>query len=130
MMRFYGEALQNGRLPLWNELDGLGSPVHAMGQIGNLYPLRLLFYRFTRADSAYVTSMVLHYALAAWFAYLCARGFRLSYPASALAAVAFMGQGFFVVNLQRPWSYTAGCWLPLAVLACWRWLGAGSWGWW
>ena len=130
IMNFYGEALQSGRLPLWNELDGLGSPVHAMGQIGNLYPLRLLFYRFTRADSAYVTNMVLHYALAAWFAYLCARGFRLSYPASTLAAVAFMGQGFFVVNLQRPWSYTAGCWLPLAVLACWRWFGAGSWGWW
>ena len=129
-MRFYGQALQNGRLPLWNEQDGLGSPVHAMGQIGNLYPFRLLFYRFCRADNAYVTNMVLHYALAAWFAYLCARGFGLSHPASMLAAVAFMGQGFFVVNLQRPWSYTAGCWLPLAVLASWRWLKHGSWSWW
>ena len=129
-MQFYGHALQEGRLPLWNEQDGLGSPIHATGQIGNLYPFRLLFYRFCRADNAYVANMVLHYAFAAWFAYLCARGFGLSHPASILVAVTFMGQGFFVVNLSRPWSYTAGCWLPLAVLASWRWIQYGSWSWW
>ena len=129
-MRFYGRALQSGRLPLWNEQDGLGNPLHAMGQTGNLYPFRLLFYRFCRPDNAYVINMILHHALAAWFAYLCARGFGLSQSASLLAAVVFMGQGFFVVNLQRPWSYTAGCWLPLAVLGAWRWLKHGAWTWW
>ena len=129
-MQFYGEALHRDRLPLWNEQDGLGTPIHASGQLGVLYPLRLLLYRVLNSDDAYAASMVLHHALAAWFAYLCARGFGLSQRGAMLTAVAFMGQGFFVVNLSRPWSYTAGCWLPLAVLATWRWIEHRSWTWW
>lgn len=129
LMVAYGDALKAGRLPLWNELDGFGSPLLAEGQIGVLYPPHLVLYRLLDARTAYSVSMVFHFWLAAWFAYLCGRGFQLGHTAAALSALIFVGQGFYVVHLAQPWSYTAGCWLPLAVLACRHWMAEGRWRW-
>ncbi len=128
-MTYYDSALRHGRLPLWNEQSGFGVPVLAEGQIGALYPLHLLLYGLFDAHDAYANSMVLHFVLAGWFAYLCARGFQLNRWASILTAVVFIGQGFFIGHQSQQWSYTTGCWLPLAVLAVWRWLNDGAWYW-
>ena len=122
LMTYYGEALHQGRIPLWNERWGLGVPGLAESQMGVFYPPHLLLYRLMSAMDAYSVSLVLHFLLAAWFAYACARGFELGRWGAFLAALVFTGQGFFIVQLPCQWSYTTGCWLPLAVLATWRWL--------
>lgn len=128
-MAAYGQSLKAGRLPVWNDRDGFGAPLLAEGQIGVLYPPHLVLFRLLDADNAYTASMLIHFWLAAWFAYLCARGFQLRQGASALAALVYAGQGFFIVHLSQPWSYAGGCWLPLAVLAGRRWTQDGRWRW-
>ncbi len=125
-LSYYDRSLGQGRLPLWNEQSDFGAPALGEGQIGQFYPLHLMLHSLFDTWSAIAASMVLHFVLAAWFAFLCARGFGASRPASTLTAVVFIGQGFFVSHLDQPWSYTAGSWLPLAVLAAWRWLDQGS----
>ena len=128
-MTYYQNALSEGRYPLWNEQVGFGIPILAEGQIGILYPVNLLLYQVLEAQDAYLAGMLVHFVLAGWFAFLCARGFRLGPAGSMLAAVVFIGQGFFVGHLEHQWSYQAGCWLPLAVWATWKWMETEDWGW-
>ncbi|MBQ16196.1 MAG: hypothetical protein CMJ65_03625 [Planctomycetaceae bacterium] len=122
LMSFYGQSLQRGQLPLWNDRLDFGTPALADGRIGVLYPPHLVLYRLFAPVTAFRMNLVLHYFLAAWFAYLCGRGFGLGRSAAGLAGVVFVGQGFFTIHLAQQWSFTAGCWLPLAVLAGWRWM--------
>ena len=123
----YDEALDSGRIPLWNDQVAFGDPVHARGQIGVYYPLHLLLYGLLPGATAYGLSILLHMLLASWFAYLCGRWFELGRPAAILVAIVFTGQGFFINHLEHPWSYTTGCWIPLAIGLTWRWLRDSSW---
>ncbi len=129
LYHFYSRALEEDRVPYWNERLGFGTPAVADGRTGVFYPVHQLLYRFLSVERAYSWSLVLHLVLAGWFAFWCARVFGLGRAASILAATVFAGQGFFVVHADQAWSYTTGCWLPLAVLATWRWLRDGSWCW-
>ena len=129
LYHFYSGALAEDRIPLWNERLGFGSPAVADGRIGVFYPVHQVLYRLLNVERAYGWSLVLHVVLAGWFAYWCARVFGLGRTASILAATIFAGQGFFIIHVDQAWSYTTGCWLPLAVLATWRWLRDGTWCW-
>ena len=40
------DFLQNNSLPLWSNEIATGYPVFAEGQIGSLYPLNILLYKF------------------------------------------------------------------------------------
>ncbi len=128
-MTFYHHALAAGRLPRWNEQADFGTPMLAEGQVGVFYPPHLLLYGSMEPQPAYTASLLLHFSLAVVFTYWCGRAFGLSRPAATLAAIVFVGQGFFIAHLTDPWSYTTGCWLPLVVLAVWRWVDAGDWRW-
>ncbi len=128
-MTYYQNALSDGRLPLWNEQIGFGRPILSEGQVGILYPINLLLYRCFQPHDAYTVGMLTHFVLAGWFAFLCARGFQLGRAGAFLAAVVFVGQGFFVGHLGQQWSYQTGCWLPLAVFVAWRWLEEEDWIW-
>jgi hypothetical protein len=125
----YDEALEAGRMPIWNDQVAFGEPLHAQGEVGLYYPLHLFLHSLLPGRTAYGMSLLLHMLLATWFAYLCARWFQLGRPASMLAAIVFAGQGFFINHLEHPWSYTTGCWIPLAVGLTWRWLEDGGWRW-
>ena len=129
LYHFYSGKLAEGRIPLWNEQLGFGSPAVADGRIGVFYPVHQILYRLLSVERAFAWSLVLHVALAGCLAYWCARVFGLGRAASILAATVFAGQGFFVIHVDQCWSYTTGCWLPLAVLATWRWLRDGAWCW-
>src|SRR5881397_63678 len=79
LMSYYGGALRQGRIPLWNEQWNFGVPGLAESQMGVFYPPHLLLYRLWCAADAHALSLILHFLLAAWFAYGCARGFDLSH---------------------------------------------------
>lgn len=129
LLTHYQHALEDGRVPLWNEQLGFGTPVLAEGQVGVLSPVNQVLYRFFTVHNAFTVGLLFHFVLAAWFTYLCARGFELSRPAAVLAGIVFIGQGFFVGRLTQQWSYTTGCWLPLAVLCAFEWLSEKGWRW-
>jgi hypothetical protein len=121
--------LREGRVTIWNERANFGVPVLAQGQIGVFYPVHLVLFTAFEPVSAYANSMLLHLLMAGWFAYACARMFELPPWPSALVGIAFSGQGFFLGQLAQPWSWTSGCWLPLAVGMAWRWMIGGPRGW-
>lgn len=128
-MAAYGRALQRGRLPLWNEKLGLGSSFLAAGEVGVFYPPHWLLYGCLDPQDAFAASMLVHFTLAAWFGYLCARSVGLTQVAAGLSALVFAGQGFFTGHLSQSWSYTTGCWVPLAMAGTWGWIRRGELRW-
>ncbi len=120
LMSYYRRALLEWRVPLWNELWGFGFPMLAESQAGVFYPPHLILYRLFEVETAYSLNIVLHHVLAGWFAYICGRTFGLRPWGATLAGLVFAGNGFFVIHFPHQWSYTTGCWLPLAVTLAWR----------
>jgi hypothetical protein len=120
LMAYYRDALLQGRVPLWNELWGYGFPFLAESQAGVFYPPHLVLYGMFDVELAYSLNIVLHHLLAAWFSYLCGRTFGLRPMGAAIAALVYSGNGFFIIHFPHQWSYTSGCWMPLAVALAWR----------
>lgn len=126
---FFASAMDSGRVPLWNELSGFGSPALAEGQIGVCYPFHRLLFSLLDVSHAFIISLILHTVLAGWLASLCARSFGQSRTASLLVGLVYCGQGFFITQTDHVWAWSTACWLPLAVLATRRWLQDGAWAW-
>jgi hypothetical protein len=120
LMEQYRRALVAGEIPFWNELWGYGFPTLAESQTGVFYPPHLVLFRLFETESAYSINLVVHLVLAGWFAYWCGREFGLRRWGATLTGIVFAGNGFFVIHLPHQWSYTTGCWLPLAVGLAWR----------
>jgi hypothetical protein len=120
LMSYYRRALMEGRVPLWNELWGFGFPMLAESQAGVFYPPHLVLFRLFEVETAYSLNIVLHHVLAGWFAYFCGREFGLRRWGATLAGLVFAGNGFFIIHFPHQWSYTTGCWMPLAVGLAWR----------
>ena len=119
---FYQDALADGRTPTWNEREGFGTPAVADGTLGVYYPPHQLVYRLLPPAQGWTALLVLHTLAAAGFTWICARGFGIAPAGCLLSAIIFAGQGFFISHADLSWAVTTGCWLPLAVLATWRWL--------
>ena len=110
--RFIVQALQNGRLPLWNPFILSGQPFLAAGQHSALYPLSLVFYVLPLA-SAYGYFTVLQLLLAGVFMYVYARTICLERLGAAVSAVVYTFSGFMIVSVVHPMIIAAASWLPL-----------------
>ena len=84
------DGLAHGELPLWHDRTGLGYPLHAESQAGIFYPTNQILYRLLDLNSAYNTSIMLHYVLAFVFAWRFCCCQKLSHPSSLLAAMVFV----------------------------------------
>ena len=80
-----GEALRQGRIPLWNPHQFAGHPFLASVPFGVLYPGNLPFV-FLPASLAIEVKVVLHLIAAGVFLFLFARSIPLGRPAAAVAA--------------------------------------------
>ncbi|MEZ6032293.1 MAG: hypothetical protein R3C17_04310 [Planctomycetaceae bacterium] len=105
------EAFAHGELPLWHDRTGLGYPLHAESQAGIFYPSNQLLYRVFPVNTAYNTSILLHYAMAFVFAWRFCRSQLLSQTSALLAATVFV-YGWFPARLSLEWSIIGGVWFP------------------
>lgn len=105
------DAFAHGELPLWHDRTGLGYPLHAESQAGIFYPTNQILYRLCDINTAYNTSIMLHYSLAFIFAWRFARSQTLSQSSALLAAMVFV-YGWFPARLSLEWSIIGGVWFP------------------
>ena len=111
----YG-ALAQGRLPLWNPYQLCGLPLLATHQVGTFYPPHVL-YLILPVTAAMAASAALHVALAAVFAYACARTLGVGTAAAAVAGVAFGASGCVLAASFAPNYQEAIAWIPLGLVA-------------
>jgi hypothetical protein len=129
-----GEALREGRLPVWTDRIGGGYPLLALGEAGVLYPPHLLLYRLLPPVAAYNVNVILAVLTAAACQYWLCRDLGRSRAASLLGALAYAWSGFFVLHVATLHSAQAAAWIPLLLLCVRRgvraatpagWIGAG-----
>jgi hypothetical protein len=111
---YYAERLRAGELPLWNNLIGHGYPQLAESQTGVFYPLHLALYPLFDLNTAYSTSVIVHYVLTFVFTAMYARKLGLSIAGAGLAALVYT-YGWFPPRLCNEWSIIGGTWMPLAL---------------
>ena len=108
------ESFARGELPLWHNLTGLGYPLHAESQAGVFYPTNQILYRLLPVNTAYNSSIIIHYWLAFVFAWRFARCQRISMWPALLAALVYV-YGWFPARISLEWSIIGGLWLPLTL---------------
>ena len=112
------QAIDAGRLPLWNPDHFGGAPFLANIQNAVFYPLTALFYVLS-FPTAYTWSVALHVFLGGMFTYLFARqSLRAGRPAALIGALAFAFGGFVGGQMGHLNQLSAAVWLP-ALLLCW-----------
>ncbi|HVA23750.1 MAG TPA: YfhO family protein [Chloroflexota bacterium] len=112
------QAVDAGRLPLWNPDHFGGAPFLANIQTAVFYPLTVLFYVFS-FPTAYTWSVALHVFLGGLFTYLFARqSLQLGRAGALIGALAFAFGGFFGGQMGHLNQLSAAVWLP-ALLLCW-----------
>ena len=102
-----GQALRQGRWPVDNPLEAMGSPLMADPQSSTMFPPTWLFAALD-AKLAYSLSVFLAFSLAGGGAYLYLRKVGLIRPAATFGAVAFMFCGFMAAHrVHLPMIQTA-----------------------
>ncbi|MEO6907636.1 MAG: hypothetical protein ABI210_07070 [Abditibacteriaceae bacterium] len=112
---FAARMLHQGQIPLWNPYQFSGAPFVANLQSAVFYPLNLPFWIFD-VRYAFAISAALHTLLAAFGTYFLAQRWKLSRPASLLAAVGFAFCGYLAAWFVLPTLADTACWLPLLIL--------------
>ncbi|RUL88102.1 hypothetical protein [Tautonia sociabilis] len=126
LMAVLGEAIRDGRLPLWNDRWGFGFPGVAESQMGVYYPPHALMFGLLPVEAAYTASMVMHVLWGGLGARWAARRFGASEAGAILSGISFGASGFFLIHLPHQWAYTAGSWAPWAFGLAWSILGDGG----
>jgi hypothetical protein len=116
---FAAQQWQQGVIPFWNPHLYGGSPFLADMQTATFYPPNLLAFILVRPFNYEALELlaVIHYLLAAVFAYVFGRTLGLGRLGSYAAGLIFAFSGFLVVHLGHLNMIEATVWLPL-VLAC------------
>lgn len=125
---FAARSVQDGVLPLWNPHLYGGSPFAADMQTGLFYPFNLLAFVIARPFTYQSIEglAIVHYFLAACFAYVYARGLSLRHVPSFATGVVFAFCGFMVAHLGHLNMLAAAVWLPLILFFFHRALVRGS----
>jgi hypothetical protein len=114
-----------GRWPLWEPEENAGMPLLGNPTAAVLYPLKVIYFALPYSWAARVYIMV-HAALAPLAMLALARGWKLSWAGSTLAALTY-GFGVPILFQYCNIIYLVGAaWLPLGFLAVDRWVREGS----
>ncbi len=111
LRKMVGQALREGRLPLYYSHEATGMPLMADPQSAVMYPPTWLF-ALMDAKRAYSLSIFLAFSLAGGGMFLYLRRLGLVRPAATFAAVAFMFSGFMVGHRVHLAMIHTACYLP------------------
>jgi hypothetical protein len=129
--RLLAESFRAGQIPLWDPYQFCGMPFAANSQSAPLYPPHVLYVLPLPLSVAQRMGWLacLHLTLAGLFTCLWAQTLGVRRWLAALSGVIFMGSGFATAWLELPSFLSAGCWIPLLLLAVGRGLATGRWRW-
>ncbi|MCS7236840.1 MAG: YfhO family protein [Thermoguttaceae bacterium] len=118
LFHFVLDQWREGRVPLWNPYDGLGTPLAADPTSFALYP-GLLLVAIGRTVGQGINFFILsHLGLAAWGAYRLARTWGAGQAGAALAAISYAFGGVVLFQYSNLVYLVGASWLPVGV---WAW---------
>ena len=107
------EALQNGRIPLWNPNIFMGAPLLANSQVGFFYPLNWPVWLLFPTPYAINASILLHLCIAGFGAFLAARRVMgVDWSGGLVTAVAFALGGYLTAQIEHINQLQGLAWLP------------------
>ncbi|GAB4108823.1 MAG: hypothetical protein Kow001_07490 [Acidobacteriota bacterium] len=122
--RFFRESVHQGRFPLWNPYNYLGTPFFANPQTALLFPLTW-FHLFVPLTISFTLVLMVKLFLAASGMWFWLRSRRLRPEAAALGAAAFALSMHTVVGLPFPYA-SVTILFPWLLLALHRAAGSAS----
>ncbi len=108
---FLGQSARSHELPLWNPLEGFGTPFLALWRTRALSPFSVPFYLFP-LGTALIVSIFLKLLVAGVCAYAVARRFNYAPPLALLAGVVFQFSAPLFAQPLEPLA-DALPWFPL-----------------
>jgi hypothetical protein len=111
----YAKALDRGELILWQPLIGCGYPIHAEGEVGELYPLNLILFKVFNPLKAFNLSVFLHFMIGLFGMYILLIELKMSSLASFLGSIIFDFNSFSINNIEQINKIEGVTWLPLIV---------------
>ena len=128
-----GQAIAQGKLPLWNPYIFGGMPLLAASNPGAFYPLNWVFAILSPGVATNLVAITTyHLALAG--AYRYARSLDINRAGAIVTGVAFAFGGFMVTTMGQTAVIGSAAWLPWVLLAIeklsqrvsWRWIALGA----
>ena len=118
---YWVSTVRQGVWPIWDPFTFSGHAFAGEMQTGTFYPLYLVFlavpfHHGVFSPALYHVFYVLTHALCAWFVYLLAREFHLSFFAGLVAGICFSLGGVLVRFNSWPHLLQSGIWLPVILL--------------
>jgi len=132
MLLFYwSQALEHGRLALWNPYLFCGIPTLGTFAFCPFYPTTWLFAVLPFA-LAFSYQYILNAWLAGFWTYWAARWMGLGRVAAALAGVLFLVSGHFItlVHAGHLQKFAAIAWMPFVFGSATAAMRTRAWGWW
>lgn len=108
---------ENGRIPLWNPQENLGTAVVGEASSSVFYPLQVLFLiPLIRFSTAFVLYAAVHVYLASVGAFFLARNLRCGVLESLIAAISFSLCGSVLFQTCNIVFLVGASWLPFGIL--------------
>jgi hypothetical protein len=118
---YTGQAMRQGRIPLWNPSSNLGSPYLAYPYVGALYPSNAIYGGSIPFFHAYRVDVLSHLYLMSVFGYILGRRIAGSRCAGLFLAASLILSGLpgrsVSKDTYQPFSAHLDAWVPLALLA-------------
>ena len=118
------DLLRAGQLPLWNSLNGAGTPLFANYQSSLLYPFSWIGFVLPLAQTMSIVA-VLHLFIAGWGMWRFTGELKFSSLGSGVSALAFGMTAYLVARLGTYPVVQAAAWLPWMLWAALRILETG-----
>jgi Bacterial membrane protein YfhO len=116
LMRWVGQQLHAGTLPLWTPQVFSGYPIFADGEIGLAYPPVLLALWLLSPERAFIVLRLVHIWLAAVGTFWLARVWGLPRSASVLAGLVFALGNFLQAQIHHENIVRTAAWLPVILV--------------
>ena len=124
---FFAQALQQGKLPLWNAAINCGFPLFAEGQAGALYPPNIVLALMLPTWAALNLNVVLHLWLGAVGIYALVRSFGAVPAAGLCAGLCYALSGYMAIRVMSPNYIDVCAWIPILLLLVDRALARRQW---